>query len=73
MSRILLNKHQVKYLVDVLDDPTIVDIQESNDWYAQFIPSIQFDLVRKSYVTEKQLFQIEKLAKLAKLPWRFMY
>ena len=73
MERIYLNNNQIHYLIEVIENPIIQEICENNAWYAQFIPSMRFDLIRKAYITEKQLYQIEKVAKIANIPWRFMY
>lgn len=73
MDIISLTSYQITYLMSILNDERLDIVMESNPWYAQFIPSMRFDIVKKGYVSHKQMYQIEKLARLLDIQWRVIY
>ncbi len=72
MDIVELNGTQVQYLLQVLESEPAQGLMETNAWYSQFIPSIRVDLIRRRSLTLRQLYQIEKIAHMAQMPWRIV-
>ena len=64
-----LNYYQIDTLIEILDDPLLLESITENDWYINFVKGIRYDIIRKKCISEKQLYQIKKLAAFNKIPW----
>ena len=72
MDIIELNSAQVQYLLEVLESEPAQGLSEINAWYSQFIPSVRVDLIKRRSLTIRQLYQIQKIAYMARMPWRMV-
>lgn len=67
-----LDSNQTRYLVDILDNPQVLESISQNDWYINFVHSIRYDIIKKQCISEKQLYHIKKLSAVNEISWRLV-
>jgi hypothetical protein len=65
-----LTPTQVSLLVDILDHELVQNLCEINDWYAQFVPGVRYDIIRRHSASARQLDQLHKLCAITGQTWR---
>jgi hypothetical protein len=65
-----LTPTQVSRLVDILDHELVQNLCVINNWYAQFVPGVRYDIIRQQAISARQLDQLRKLCAVTGQTWQ---